>query len=253
MDEGRVQLKRRFVDFLETDNFPLPGHQGPWNYTSALADLYEADEDEDGGKSKYQLKSRRLVVYEHHLRSFDASLLTQLVQHPTESLPAFEDALREFVKSGADTELLRLLELEKSDQLHIGLRGDFGRHEVSPRELTSNFLNRLVVVFGIVTKCSLVRPKIVKSVHYSEATRTFTQREYRDVTANSGAPTTAAYPQKDDSGNPLTTEYGLCTYRDNQVRVYKVSRGQAHNNRVPFSTGQVKIVLLTCELYYIYM
>ncbi|MEW5300814.1 MAG: hypothetical protein WDW36_003718 [Sanguina aurantia] len=236
MDEGRVQLKRRFVDFLETDNFPLPGLQGPWNYTTALADLYEADEDEDGGKSKYQLKSRRLVVYEHHLRSFDASLLTQLIQRPTESLPAFEDALREFVKAGADPQLLQLLENAKSDQLHIGLRGDFGRHEVSPRELTSNFLNRLVVVFGIVTKCSLVRPKIVKSVHYSEATRTFTQREYRDVTANSGAPTTAAYPQKDDSGNPLTTEYGLCTYRDNQMVSVQELPETAPPGQLPIST-----------------
>lgn len=42
---------------------------------------------------------------------------------------------------------------------------------------------------------SLVRPKVVQSVHYCEATGTFTQRSYRDATS-SGAfgLTTSVYP-----------------------------------------------------------
>jgi DNA replication licensing factor MCM3 len=39
--------------------------------------------------------------------------------------------------------------------------------------------------------------------------REFTSREYRDATAYSGIPTQAVYPTKDDSGNPLTTEFGV--------------------------------------------
>ena len=57
---------------------------------------------------------------------------------------------------------------------------------------------------GIVTKCSLVRPKVVKSVHYNEKKNIFHFREYRDqtMTAN-GAASTSVYPQQDDEGNPV--------------------------------------------------
>lgn len=44
-------------------------------------------------------------------------------------------------------------------------------------------------VYGIVTRCSLVRPKLVKSVHYCANTGMTMTREYRDVTALTGLPT----------------------------------------------------------------
>ena len=59
--------------------------------------------------------------------------------------------------------------------------GEFGPNRVSPRELTSSLISSLVNVEGIVTKCSLVRPKIVKSVHYSEATGQFMTKQYRQA------------------------------------------------------------------------
>lgn len=63
--------------------------------------------------------------------------------------------------------------------MKIGFVGEFGPNRVSPRELTSNLISSLVNVEGIVTKCSLVRPKIVKSVHYAEATGQFIHKTYR--------------------------------------------------------------------------
>ncbi|PNH00146.1 DNA replication licensing factor MCM3 [Tetrabaena socialis] len=164
--EVRVQLTRRFADFFEYD-FITPG-QGSWSYARALEDLYEPVE---GDAKSYRIKTRRLMVAEHHLRKYDEPLLLQLLQKPLECLPAFEDALQNFVKSGVDQTLQRLLEDSGSENLTIGLKGDFGRSEVSPRQLTSSLLNQLVCVFGIVTKCSLVRPKLVTSVHYSEASK----------------------------------------------------------------------------------
>ena len=76
----------------------------------------------------------------------------------------------------------------------------------------------MVSLEGIVTRCSLVRPKVVKSVHYNERRKMFHFREYKDqtMTAN-GASTSSVYPQEDDEGNPLITEYGYCTYRDHQT------------------------------------
>ena len=96
--------------------------------------------------------------------------------------------------------------------------GSFGEYACNPRTLSSNYLNRMVSLEGIVTKCSLVRPKVIKSVHYNERKNIFHFREYRDqtMTAN-GAASTSVYPQEDEAGNPLITEYGYCTYRDHQT------------------------------------
>lgn len=82
--------------------------------------------------------------------------------------------------------------------------GSFGEFSCNPRTLSSNHLNHMVSLEGIVTKCSLVRPKVVKSVHYNEKKNIFHFREYRDqtMTAN-GAASTSVYPQEDDDGNPV--------------------------------------------------
>ena len=96
--------------------------------------------------------------------------------------------------------------------------GSFGENACNPRTLGSHLLNRMVSLEGIVTKCSLVRPKVVKSVHWNEKMGTFVFREYRDqtMTAN-GSASLSVYPQEDADGNPLVTEYGYCTYRDHQT------------------------------------
>ncbi|KAF2600368.1 hypothetical protein F2Q68_00010923 [Brassica cretica] len=88
---------------------------------------------------------------------------------------------------------------------------------IDPKELLSEFIGSLVCVEGIVTKCSLVRPKVVKSVHFCPSTGEFTNREYRDITSHAGLPTGSVYPTRDDNGNLLVTEYGLCKYKDHQT------------------------------------
>ncbi len=154
--DDHIQLRRRFADFLERE---YPTSEDPnWSYTKALGALYtQADDSKD-----MQLVSRRLVVAEHHLREFDESLLQRLLDAPAQCIPAFEEALRELIKSGADPVLSKLL--TDDEVVRIGLKGDLGRHEVSPRDLDSSCLGKLVCVFGIVTKCSLVRPKVRRLV-----------------------------------------------------------------------------------------
>lgn len=64
---------------------------------------------------------------------------------------------------------------------------------------------------------SLVRPKMVRSVHYSAKTQVFHTREYHDSTSMSSAtPTSSITPQTDEEGNPLQMEFGLSTFRDHQ-------------------------------------
>ncbi len=48
-------------------------------------------------------------------------------------------------------------------------------------------------------------------------------REYRDVTSNTGLPTSTAYPTRDENGNLLTTEFGMCVYKNHQVITIQVS------------------------------
>lgn len=57
-----------------------------------------------------------------------------------------------------------------------------------------------------------MRPKVVRSVHYCEATNNMTEAAYHDATSVTGFPTTSIYPTKDAEGNPYTTEFGLCEY-----------------------------------------
>ena len=62
----------------------------------------------------------------------------------------------------------------------------------------------MVSLEGIVTKCSLVRPKIIQSVHYVEAKDRFVARKYRDQTMSaSGVTSLNVYPQEDDDKNPV--------------------------------------------------
>lgn len=197
--EVRQSLKRRFAEFLEKE------FDHDVTYARRIDKLFDP---------KQQTFARRLIVEEHHLREYDESLLRHLLDKPSEAFPAFEDAIKEYAKA-SNAELAK--QLQQNDEIHVGLKGNFGRNEVSPRELSSSFLGKTVSLFGIVTKCSLVRPKVVKSVHYCEVTKSFMAREYRDVTASSGLPTGSAYPQRDDNNNLLTTEYGLCRYRDSQM------------------------------------
>nr|AAN73053.2 mini-chromosome maintenance protein MCM3 [Pisum sativum] len=107
--------------------------------------------------------------------------------------------------------------LKEGEHVLVGLEGPFVSRRVTPRDLLSEFIGSMVCVEGIITKCSLVRPKVVKSVHFCPTTGSFTSRDYRDITSNLGLPTGSVYPTRDENGNLLVTEYGLCKYKDHQT------------------------------------
>lgn len=93
----------------------------------------------------------------------------------------------------------------QSQMYYCAFIGSFGENACNPRTLSSLHLNHMVSLEGIVTKCSLVRPKVVKSVHYNEKKNIFHFREYRDQTMTaSGAASTSVYPQEDEDGNPVS-------------------------------------------------
>ncbi|XP_068090838.1 maternal DNA replication licensing factor mcm3-like [Hyperolius riggenbachi] len=124
---------------------------------------------------------------------------------------AFQRALKDFVAS------IDATYAKQFDEFGVGFEGSFGAKHVSPRSLTAGFLGNLVCVEGIVTKCSLVRPKVMRSVHYCPATKKTLERKYSDLTTLEAFPSNAIYPTKDEENNPLETEYGLSTYKDHQT------------------------------------
>ncbi|KAI3329218.1 MCM2/3/5 family-domain-containing protein [Xylariaceae sp. AK1471] len=161
-----------------------------------------------------QKNQRRLVVNLDHVRDHNAELAEGLLFDPFDYTLAFNYALKKVVET---------IPQARPDQTHEDVlyycawAGSFGLNTCNPRTLSSNHLNHMVSIEGIVTRCSLIRPKVVRSVHYNEKKNVFHYRDYRDQTMTAGVTTSSVYPQEDDEGNPLLTEYGFCTYRDHQT------------------------------------
>lgn len=158
---------------------------------------------------------RRLVVSIDEIRAHNAELADGLLNQPFDYSQAFDRALHGVVETLRESTPKQTSE---DTMYYCAFSGSFGQYACNPRTLSSTHLNHMISLEGIVTRCSLVRPKVVKSVHYNEKKKLFHFREYRDQTMTaSGASTSSVYPQEDDEGNPLITEYGYCTYRDHQT------------------------------------
>ncbi|PSS25845.1 hypothetical protein M430DRAFT_96270 [Amorphotheca resinae ATCC 22711] len=158
---------------------------------------------------------RRLVVSIDEVRAHNAELAEGLLQQPFDYAQAFDRALHEVIQTLPNTTPKQTSE---DVMYYCAFSGSFGQYACNPRTLSSSHLNHMVSLEGIVTRCSLVRPKVVKSVHYNEKKKVFHFREYKDQTMTaSGASTSSVYPQEDEEGNPLITEYGYSTYRDHQT------------------------------------
>ena len=149
-----------------------------------------------------QTSKQRLVININDLRQYSREMATGLLQRPLEWIPPMEAALREAAMS---------------DSMTLGFEGSFGDLHTTPRYLGARHLGRMVCLEGIVTSCSLVRPKMLRSVHYNEASKQFVMREYFDATMITGITSGSnSYPAGND-GERLTSQFGLSQYRDYQT------------------------------------
>jgi DNA replication licensing factor MCM3 len=161
-----------------------------------------------------QKNQRRLVVNIDHVRDHNPELAEGLLFDPFDYTLAFNHALKKIVET---VNGVRPDQKDPDTLFYCAWAGSFGLNACNPRTLSSHQLNHMVSIEGIVTRTSLIRPKVVKSVHYNETKNIFHFREYRDQTMTNGQTTSSVYPQEDDNGNPIITEYGFCTYRDHQT------------------------------------
>nr|AAI67938.1 MCM3 minichromosome maintenance deficient 3 [Xenopus tropicalis] len=208
-DQEMREAQREYLDFLDDEE-----DQGI--YQSKVRDMIS--------ENQY-----RLIVNVNDLRKKNEKRANMLMNNAFEGLIAFQRALKDFVASIDGTYA------KQYEEFYIGLEGSFGNKHVTPRTLTSRCLSCIVCVEGIVTKCSLVRPKVVRSVHYCPATKKTIERKYTDLTSLEAFPSSAVYPTKDEENNPLETEYGLSIYKDHQTITIQEMPEKAPAGQLPRS------------------
>ncbi|XP_050436946.1 DNA replication licensing factor MCM3 [Adelges cooleyi] len=181
------------------------------DYLSFLDDEEDQNVYHKKVKTMIDEKCQRLLIDINDLRKKNPTRTQALLTNTFEEQFALERALKEYVANIDSTFA------NQFDEFFVAFEGSFGSRHVTPRTMSSKFLGNLVCLEGIVTKCSLVRPKIVRSVHFCPVTKKTIERRYTDMTSTSAFPSSAVYPTKDEDGNPLETEYGLSVYKDHQT------------------------------------
>lgn len=144
----------------------------------------------------------RIIFSIDDMRLYNLSLAKNIIEDSANIIPHIEDLIKEVTQKN----------------VKFGITGSFGEYKLSPRTLSSLYLGKLICVEGIITSCSVCRPKIVKSVHYNNFKSSFVQKEYRDSTMITKLPiTNTVYPTRDTDGCILSTEYGMSEYIDYQT------------------------------------
>ncbi|XP_072749402.1 DNA replication licensing factor Mcm3 [Anoplolepis gracilipes] len=213
IDQNLEQITREYVDFL--------------------------DDMEDQGiyatmvKNMIQENKYRLVVNINDLRRKNPVRTASLLNNSFEEQLAFQNALQQYISS------IDIDYAKSNKDFFVAFEGSFGNKHVTPRTLTSRYLGNLVCVEGIVTKCSLVRPKVVRSVHYCDVTKTVLERAYSDLTSLEAFPHSAIYPTTDEDGNPLETEFGLSIYKDHQTLTIQEMPEKAPAGQLPRSVDVI--------------
>ncbi|WWC93896.1 hypothetical protein V866_000733 [Kwoniella sp. B9012] len=212
---------RQFVEFLDDDT------QANYNYRESI-------------KRMLDLEQVRLIVNLDDLRDYERTYADGLLLQPTEYLPALDAALMQLVQSLHDPTKHKIT----GNEYYVGLRGSFGQQHCNPRTLRSHQIGKMVSLEGIVTRCSLVRPKMLKSIHFCPPTGKFHSRSYHDATIIAPSSTmtgsTTVIPQDDGAGHPLLMEYGLSTFRDHQTISIQEMPERAPAGQLPRS---VEVVL----------
>ena len=137
-DANFLSNKQDFAYFLSPDN----GDQ-----------LYQ-----DKIEEMVQNKQNRLIVDLRDVNEYDNNLRRNILNNPMEYIPSWEDALKDYI----DHTDIGSVEKQRAllNEYKIGLKGSFGRNRITPQKLMSQSIGTMVCCEGIVTKVSLVRPKV---------------------------------------------------------------------------------------------
>ena len=213
-----AELKKVFIDFFEKQT----------SYEERIKNLMATR----GRRLDVSLDDVRL--YCNSSPGLSEDLAIKLLDEPAKYLTSLNAAVEEIVRNSDPKYLSTRAEIK------VSLTGNYGNRSISPRELLSHFVEKLVSVKGIVTKCSAVRPKLSSVTQFCSTTEKFSTRVYRDATALKGAPTSFSVATRDENGNALTTEYGLSSYCDQQSITIQEMPEHAPSGQLPRS---VEVIL----------
>ncbi|CAH8526325.1 unnamed protein product [Heterobilharzia americana] len=188
VDHSLIESEREYVEFLD-----------------------ETDEYKDRISSLITRDAIRLMININDLRRQNSERANKLLSNTCSEIVACQRAIKKCIQN-ANPDFAKT-----KHEFFVGFEGSFGSRHVTPRTLSSKYLGNMVCLEGIVTKASLIRPKVVCSVHYCPATKKTVERRYADLSSLEPYPSAGAYPTKDDEGNLLETEYGLSVYSDHQT------------------------------------
>ncbi|OIR57030.1 MAG: DNA replication licensing factor Mcm3 [Amphiamblys sp. WSBS2006] len=211
--------ENQFRDFLDSHAAWSSGK----NYRNAIVDMVENSKP-------------RLMVDLSDLRSCSPELARTLLTKPLSCLHAFETALNDLAAN------ITTLSAPQKAPFKLSFKGSFGGLHKTPRTLSSECLSHMVCVEGIAVSCSLVRPKLERSVHFCESTKKFYAKKYTDnmTLGTSTLPTLgSSYPTDDGKGNRLTTEFGLSDYTDHQTVTLQEIPEKAPPGQLPRSIDVV--------------
>ena len=178
----------------------------------------------------------RLHLNLSSIREYSEDLYKYIITSPSKAIPMFESELKSLVKERIerpDSQKSKYIDksmiIQEPELIYrITFEGMFGKNMVTPRGLNATLTNQLVCVQGIVTRMSIVRPKLINSAHYCDETKSGFFKEYVDQfslnnnVSKSMIQTDSSYitniiPTKDINNNPLSFEYGYSIFRDFQI------------------------------------
>ncbi|KAJ1607298.1 DNA replication licensing factor MCM3 like [Cryptosporidium canis] len=207
-NELSEQLSRVYKSFLQGDD----------EYSSKIKQM-AVDNTESG----------RILIELGDLRKISDELPQKIINEPYVYVSPFEEVIKDLVD--LEREVDKASSIKSSlFNARVGFNGWFGRNHLTPRGLTANNVNQMVCVEGIISQCSVVKPKLVKSVHVSKghligqdsesggSGQTFVEvRGHRDISCLiKDRYVHTGVPSEDGQGNKMEVEIGLCRYKDSQ-------------------------------------
>eukprot|EP01070_Trichotokara_eunicae_P004817 Trichotokara_eunicae@DN417_c0_g1_i1.p1 len=121
----------------------------------------------------------RLIIPIGHFDTVNPEFSKRIINEPFTFIPAIEEAFQQVFLAAAG----KKKDSKTSLKPRLGFSSWLGSHTVTPRGLTSRVINKLVCVEGIVTRASITRPKLVRSVHITEVGGKHYVRSHFDTTA----------------------------------------------------------------------